>query len=71
MKSYSRLRDFLEDGEENVPPYFAYSASFRIMGDALPFEEIENTLFQMSQSLGRSAAKLSATRLERTQCQTR
>jgi hypothetical protein len=44
LKSYSRLRDFMEDGEEDEPLYFAYSACLRIMGDDLPFEEIENAL---------------------------
>jgi hypothetical protein len=44
VKTYSRLRDFLEDGDEDVPLYFAYSASLRIGGDGVPFEEIESTL---------------------------
>ena len=44
MKSYSKLRDFLDDGEEDVPLHFAYSAALRIMGIDLPFDEIENML---------------------------
>ncbi|HYE73065.1 MAG TPA: DUF4279 domain-containing protein [Blastocatellia bacterium] len=44
MKSYSRLSDFLEDGEEDVPLFFACSASLRIMGNNIPFADIENTL---------------------------
>ena len=34
----------MDDGDENVPLHFAYSASLRIGGDDIPFEEIENTL---------------------------
>jgi hypothetical protein len=49
MKSFTRLRDFLEDGPEDVPITFEYSASFRIAGLDLPFDEIERVL-QLSAS---------------------
>jgi hypothetical protein len=44
MKTYTRLRDFLENGQPNVPLTFEYKASFRIFGHELPIEEIERTL---------------------------
>ena len=43
-KSYSRLQDFLENGEEDVLLHFAYSATLRIMGENVPFDEIEHIL---------------------------
>lgn len=34
----------MDDRDEEVPLHFAYSASLRIGGDDIPFEEIEYTL---------------------------
>lgn len=40
----TNLDDFVEDENEDEPLRFAYSATFRIMGENIPFDEIENTL---------------------------
>lgn len=40
----TNLDKFVEDEIKDEPLYFAFSASFRIMGDKVPFEEIEDTL---------------------------
>jgi Domain of unknown function (DUF4279) len=44
MKSFRTLRAFVEGTEPDEPNYYAYSASLRIFGDALDFDEITRTL---------------------------
>ena len=43
-KSFNTLRGFLHGEEPEEPVYFAYSATLRIHGDGLPFEEIADRL---------------------------
>jgi hypothetical protein len=44
MKSYSTLRGFLNGEEKDEPIYFKYSATLRIHGESLPFDEIAEKL---------------------------
>jgi hypothetical protein len=43
-KAFRTLRGFLDGEEPDEPLYFAYSATLRIHGDDLPFEEIRAQL---------------------------
>jgi hypothetical protein len=44
MESFRTLKGFVEGSETDEPTYFAYSASLRIFGDAVDFDEITRTL---------------------------
>lgn len=44
LKSYNTLRGFLTGEESDEPIYFAHSATLRIFGEELDFEEIEHHL---------------------------
>ncbi len=43
-KRFRTLRGFIKGSEPEEPAYFAYSASLRIFGDNLDFEEITNNI---------------------------
>ena len=43
-RAFQTLRGFLHGDEPDEPIYFAYSATLRIHGDGLPFEEISAQL---------------------------
>lgn len=43
-RTFNTLRGFIDDEDPDEPMYFAYSATLRIHGDKLPFEEISERL---------------------------
>lgn len=43
-RMFRTLRGFLDGQEPDEPNYFKFSATLRIQGDAIPFEQIERTL---------------------------
>lgn len=44
MESFRTLKGFVEGHETNEPPYFGYSATLRIFGESLDFDQITRTL---------------------------
>jgi hypothetical protein len=44
LQSFRTLRGFLDGREPDGPNYFKFSATLRVHGDAVPFEQIEQTL---------------------------
>jgi hypothetical protein len=44
MESFRTLRGFVEGSETDEPTYFGYSATLRIFGESLDFDQITRTL---------------------------
>ena len=43
-QAFRTLRGFLDSHEPDEPNYFSFSATLRVHGDAVPFEELERAL---------------------------
>ncbi len=57
---FRTLRGFLDGDEPQEPIYFSFSATMRIRGDGIPFEEIGHPLCVQPTNLHRKGERLSA-----------